>query len=249
MRNDKCAVFIYMKLNTKKGKVLKMDAAKKQKNKEMMENLYKKREKKKGQKGKKRLTFPKIENQLTLETYKKLKENKISDSAIMEKFGMNNNVFYEWKKENDLIAKRKPIDVPAEETKEERVTLKNSTDQIKEELKTCKELLEGANNANTITRNELEALQEKYSKLLTERNSLFDDSGSKGLAIKEQQEEIERLTNLKTDYISLERDYRLLERRNKELNRWMDRLKHTETINLMIMEQYVNLNKQIEEVL
>lgn len=61
--------------------------------------------------------------------------------------------------------------------------------------------------------------------------------------------ELDRLKKYEADYRNLEVDYRNLHSENERLKRMLDRLKNTERMNLWMMEQYVGLHKQVDEVL
>ena len=102
---------------------------------------------------------------LTVEVYKELKADGMSDRTVMEKFGMNNATFYDWKDENGLVQKYKQ--------KQKKVAEKPKVEKPKVEIvqeTISKRELEELNYLraeNQILKGDIERLKTQRASLLT----------------------------------------------------------------------------------
>ncbi|MBD7984427.1 hypothetical protein H9649_07540 [Sporosarcina sp. Sa2YVA2] len=166
--------------------------------------------------------------ELTVDKYLAHKKDKRSDSWVKEKYGIANTSFARWKRLNELAVVRKTQEVTTVSIDEkEGVIMQKGEDATEESLKAENELLKDANNKQ---RDILQRLQQK----------LADAESALGQQAKQVDQE---------EYSKLVADFTDLEEENDRLKRMLERLKHTETMNVMLMEQRVYLQEQLDEVM
>lgn len=182
---------------------------------------------------------------LTVKKYKELKEKGLKDAAIMSEFKMTINQLSYWKTKNDVVGIKNPSGgVPKKSNKEKSETSMNEA--------TVKEVVidyQGELNAALLKIKELESEIGRKSLAIhdqIERNSKLMDQFVK--AEKAEREARQELIDYQTEYRKLEVDYL---NQSSELARFktmLERLKHTEQINVWLMEQHIGLIKQADEV-
>lgn len=212
----------------------------KEANKKMMIEVYEKRK------------AAKSAPALTVEVYQDLKAKKLSDAKIMKQYNLNNVSFYEWKHANGLVKTSKPVeDTPV------------TSQQATQEPETAKPM----NDTKTVGQAKYDDLWTKYKTLELKYNAavqdlddakaeLIEESNLRAAIQSESTDELQsalhenkRLKNYEKDYRNLEIDYRNLNTENERLKRMLGRLKNTERMNLWMMEHYVDMHKQVDEVL
>lgn len=181
---------------------------------------------------------------LTVEKYKELKEKGIKDSAIMTEFKMTINQMSYWKKKNDLVG----IVVPDGRGQKKSNTEKSEVGVSETSVKDVVIDYQGELIAALQNLEELEseigsksiALQDQI-----ERNSQLMDQFAKSqeaerIAIQELIEFQDEYRNLEVDYLN----------QSTELERFktmLDRLKHTEQINVWLMKQHIGFVEQADD--
>ena len=187
----------------------------------------------------------KFEPILTVEKYKELKEIGLKDADIISEFKMTLNQMSYWKKKNDLVG----IVVPGgrgpkksnTEKSEEGVSEATVTDVVidyKRELNEA--LLKIKELENEIGRKGIASLDQ------IERNSQLMDQFSKSQ--ESERKAIQELIEFQDEYRKLEVDYRNQSTELERFKKMLERLKHTEQINVWLMEQHVGMVKQADEV-
>lgn len=182
---------------------------------------------------------------LTVKKYKELKVAGLKDSEIMTEFKMSPTQMSYWKTKNDLVGIKNPggrgPKKSIKEKSEVGVSEATVTDVVID--------YQGELNAALQKIKELEIEIERKSLTMQdqiERNSKLLEQFS--LSQKAERKAIEDLIVYQADYRKLEVDFR---NQSSELARFktmLDRLKHTEQINVWLMEQHVGMVKQADEV-
>ena len=196
---------------------------------------------------------------LTVEIYKGLKKQKVIDARIMEKYGFNTVNFTKWKHDNGLIVKsanRKPqqaVQSTIEDKGDECMSEGQSAVEVDYKAMYEKKKRECENLRSVVGRKNDEVkrltdLRAELEEKLAASTQTFTATDAQQEIFKLAQEN-ERLKNYESDYRNLEIDYRNLHTENERLKRMLDRLKHTETMNVMLMEQRVHLQEQLDEVM
>lgn len=182
---------------------------------------------------------------LTVEKYKELKESGLKDAAIMSEFKMTINQMSYWKTKNDLVGIKNPSGgVPKKSNKEKSEVGVSET--------TAKEVVidyQGELNAALQKIKELESEIGRKSLAIhdqIERNSKLMDQFAK--AEKAEREARQELIDYQTEYRKLEVDFRNQSTELARFKTMLDRLKHTQQINVWLMEQHVGMVKQADEV-
>lgn len=186
----------------------------------------------------------KPEPTLTVEKYKELKEKGLKDADIMSEFKMSLNQMSYWKKKNDLVGivvpggrgpkksnKEKSEVVVSETTVTEEVI--NYQGELNAALLKIKEL------ENEIGRKGIASLDQ------IERNSRLMDQFAKSQVA--ERKAIQELIEYQDEYRKLEVDYR---NQSTELGRFktmLERLKHTEQINVWLMKQHIGFVEQADD--
>lgn len=206
------------------------------------------------------------QKKLTPEKYMDLKADGQSDAKIMKAYGFHVNKFNAWKHEHNLIGKHGPVNSQrfvqqpkGENTMNDTKESQNApTDVYKVKYEAMKEQNIKHVEESKSVQTTIDNLKREVDKL-TARNSELEESlaaSTQTFTATDAQEEIwklsqeiERLKKYESDYRNLEVDFRNLHTENERMKRMLDRLKHTERMNLWMMEQYVGLHKQVDEVL
>lgn len=203
-----------------------------------------------------------VKGEITVEKYTELKLEGFSDTAIRNDLGWHGNKFNEWKRENDLIGKKfekaevesAPV-APAPfkdwkilylKSQEELEITKTNYGQAKKELEESITKVKTLDLKYISAVKDLEGLVVEYDRLV---DAKMDEDLEKPSVNLELESEIERLKKYESDYRSLEVNQKILESKNKILQKSIERLKHSETMNLMMMERYLDLSKQLDVAL
>lgn len=191
---------------------------------------------------------PKEEKQkftLTVKKYKELKEKGLKDSAIMSEFKMTSNQISYWKKKNGLVgiilpggrgpkkSNKEMSEVGVSETTAKDVVI-NYQGELNAALLKIKELESEIAGKSIASLNQIE------------RNSQLMDQFAK--AQEAERKAIQDLIEYQDEYRKLEVDYLNQSTELDRFKKMLDRLKHTEQINVWLMEQHVGMVKQADEV-
>ena len=193
---------------------------------------------------------------LTVEIYKGLKKQKVIDARIMEKYGFNTVNFTKWKHDNGLIVKsanRKPqqaVQSTIEDKGDECMSEGQSAVEVDykakyEALKVEKELLKSAHVELT---NNFDAFQEMHRDVVGVQNDTLQRMQQELADVQSTLGQQSRQVD-QEEYLKLVVDFTDLEEENDRLKRMLERLKNTERMNLWMMEQYVGLYEQVDEVM
>lgn len=182
---------------------------------------------------------------LTVKKYMELKEKGLKDSAIMSQFNMSLNQMSYWKTKNDLVGTKIPggrgpkksikekSEVGVSETTVSDVVI-NYQGELNVALLKIKEL------EDEIGRKGIASLDQ------IERNSQLMDQFAKSQ--EGERKAIQELIDYQDEYRKLEVDFRNQSSEMVRYKTMLDRLKHTEQINVWLMEQHVGMVKQADEV-
>ncbi|MDN4609143.1 hypothetical protein [Sporosarcina highlanderae] len=194
---------------------------------------------------------------MTLADYQARKNKKHSDALIAADLRIGSHRLQQWKRDNGLTKPLQDAEQPKEnkEGKSMSNAQNASTIDYKAKYKSVKSKFETAvkdfgsyqdKHREEIGRkdDEITRLENKVAEL--EESLVASDAVSEITAL---QVENNRLKNYEADYRNLEIDYRNLNSENERLKRMLSRLKNTERMNLWMMEQYVGLHKQVDEVM
>lgn len=182
---------------------------------------------------------------LTVKKYKELKEKGLKDIAIMNEFKMSPNQMSYWKTKNNLVGtknhggrgpKKSNKEMSEVGVSEATVTEKviDYQSELNAALQKVKEL------ESEIVRKSL-AQQDQI-----ERNGQLMDQYAK--AQKAEREARQELIAYQDEYRKIEVDFRNQSSEMVRYKTMLDRLKHTEQINVWLMEQHVGMVKQADEV-
>lgn len=201
-------------------------------------------------------TKPKFKTELTVEKFKELKAAYVNDKTIMKDFGMNASQLNAWKKANDLIGVSIPKGAGAlvKKAKEKEATVVTTAIDYQAELnialrqiKALKSDIESYKLQSTSLREKEDKLQQKSIALQSqiERNSqLMLQSAD---AQKAEREARQELIDYQDEYRKLEVDYRNQSTEMARYKTMLDRLKHTEQINVWLMKQHIGFVEQADD--
>lgn len=187
----------------------------------------------------------KPEHTLTVEKYKESKGKGLKDAAIMSEFNMTINQMSYWKKKNDLVG----IAIP--DGKGQKKSNKGTSEVGVNENTTTDVVINYQGELNDALQKIKELESELARKSISsqdqiERNSQLMDQFAN--AQKLEREAVEELIIYQRDYRKLEVDYRNQSTELDRFKKMLERLKHTEQINVWLMEQHVGMVKQADEV-
>ena len=173
-------------------------------------------------------------NGMAIEEYEAYKEDKRSDAWICGLHGIPTSNLVRWKRAHGLSCARKPQQA-AQTTIEDKgdECMGKEQNAVEVDYKEKYEKLQQGYDAMVLSKDE--TIQAQYDTLQKMQQDLADAQSAVGV---EQHE-----------YLKLVSDYKSLENENDRLKRMLDRLKHTETMNVMLMEQRVYLQRQMDEVM
>lgn len=201
---------------------------------------------------------PKIKTELTVEKFKELKAAYVNDKTIMKDFGMNASQLNTWKKANGVIGMSIPKGAGAlvKKVQEKEATVVTTAIDYQAELnialrqiKALESDIESYKLQSTSLREKEDKLQQKSVALQSqiERNSQlmlqFAD------AQKAEREARQELIEYQDEYRKLEVDYRNQSTEITRLRDLLEKLKHTEQINVWLMKQHIGFVEQADEVL
>lgn len=180
------------------------------------------------------------QKQLTVEKYEVMKSNGVTDAKNVSLYGIDLNKLNKWKRDNNLIGKHnaKSTQQATQKPKGEKAMNDKEKMNVAPSID-FKAKYEEAEKQHAEQTTHLE-------KLIAELKAELEKPKDEDISL---QYELERLKNYERDYRNLEVDYRNLHTENERLQTMLDRLKHTETMNVMLMEQRVYLQRQIDEVM
>ncbi|MCK1996463.1 hypothetical protein MPH47_04280 [Psychrobacillus psychrodurans] len=201
-------------------------------------------------------TKPKIKTELTVEKFKELKAAYVNDKTIMKDFGMNANQLNAWKKANGVIGMSIPKGAGALAKKiqeKEAAVVTTAIDYQAElnialrQIKALESDIESYKLQSTSLREKEESLQQKSIALQSqiERNSQLMEQFAN--AQKLEREAVQELIIYQDDYRKLEVDYRNLSTEMARYKTMLDRLKHTEQINVWLMKQHIGFVEQADD--
>lgn len=173
---------------------------------------------------------------LTVDIYKRMKAKQLSDTAILKIIGWHTVGLTKWKHANGLI--------PTDPTKVEPVKVEVAEVETVEVVPKYTSMLDDGCH----TEADIEPILDYETILENERANHREDIAKAQFMLHKKDAELSRLRPIEQDYRKLEVDYLNAERELKRLNVMLDRLKHTEQINLWLMEQKVEFHKQLNEV-
>lgn len=202
-------------------------------------------------------TKPKFKTELTVEKFKELKAAYVNDKTIMKDFGMNASQLNAWKKANDLIGVSIPKGAGAlvKKTKEKEATVVTTAIDYQAELnialrqiKALESDIESYKLQSTSLREKEDMLQKKNIALQSqiERNSQLMEQFAN--AEKLEREAVQELIIYQGDYRKLEVDYRNQSTEIIRLRDLLEKLKHTEQINVWLMKQHIGFVEQADQV-
>lgn len=186
----------------------------------------------------------KPEPTLTVEKYKELKEKGLKDAAIMSEFNMTINQMSYWKTKNDLVGTKNPggrgpkksitekseVGVSEATVTDEAI---NYQGELNAALQKIKEL------ENEIGRKGIASMDQ------IKRNSQLMDQFAKSQ--EGERKAIQELIEYQDEYRKLEVDYRNQSTELDRFKRMLERLKHTEQINVWLMKQHIGFVEQADD--
>ncbi|MEK3995658.1 hypothetical protein MKY29_12955 [Psychrobacillus sp. FSL K6-2365] len=199
---------------------------------------------------------PLIKTELTVEKFKELKAAYVNDKTIMKDFGMNASQLNAWKKANGVIGMSIPKGAGAlvKKVQEKEATVVTTAIDYQAELnialrqiKALESDIESYKLQSTSLREKEDMLQKKGSALQSqiERNSqLMLQSAD---AQKGEREARQELIDYQDEYRKLEVDYRNQSTEMARYKTMLDRLKHTEQINVWLMKQHIGFVEQADD--
>lgn len=182
---------------------------------------------------------------LTIEKYKELKEKGLKDSAIMSEFKMSPNQMSYWKTKNNLVGTKNPGGRGPKKSIKEKSEMGVSETTVTDVVINY----QGELNAALLKIKELESEISKKSIASLdqiERNSRLMEQFAQ--AQKAEREARQELIAYQDEYRKLEVDFRNQSSEMVRYKTMLERLKHTEQINVWLMEQHVGMVKQADEV-
>lgn len=202
-------------------------------------------------------TKTKIKTELTVEKFKELKAAYVNDKTILKDYGMNASQLNAWKKANNLIGVSVPkgAGVLAKKVKEKGSTVMTAAIDYQSELNIAHrqiKALESDIESYKLQADRLKIDTETFEKKSValqdqiERNSQLMDQYAK--AQKAEREARQELIAYQDEYRKLEVDFRNQSSEMVRYKTMLERLKHTEQINVWLMEQHIGMVKQADEV-
>lgn len=188
----------------------------------------------------------KPEHTLTVEKYKQLKEKGIKDVAIMSEFNMTINQMSYWKTKNDLVGTKNPGGRGPKKSNTEKGEVGVSETSAKDVVINY----QGELNLAVLRIKELES--EIAGKSIASLNQIERNSQLMDQLAKSQEAErkaIQELIEYQDEYRKLEVDYLNQSTELDRFKRMLERLKHTEQINVWLMKQHIGFVEQADEVL
>lgn len=201
-------------------------------------------------------TKPKFKTELTVEKFKELKAAYVNDKTIMNDYRMNANQLNAWKKANGLIGMSIPkgAGALAKKAHEKGSSIVTTAIDYQAELNVAQRQIKALESdiesyklqANSLREKE-DMLQQKSIALQSqiERNSQLMDQFAN--AQKLEREAVQELIIYQGDYRMLEVDYRNLSTEMARYKTMLDRLKHTEQINVWLMKQHIGFVEQADD--
>lgn len=202
-------------------------------------------------------TKPKIKTELTVEKFKELKAAYVNDKTILKDYGMNASQLNAWKKANNLIGMSVPKGAGAlakKRLQEKGSTVVTTAIDYKAELNIAQKQIKAQESDIESYKHQADRLKEdnaafeKNSIALQaqiERNSQLMDQFAKSQ--KAEREARQELIEYQDEYRKLEVDYR---NQSSEMDRFkimLERLKHTEQINVWLMKQHIGFVEQADD--
>lgn len=201
---------------------------------------------------------PKIKTELTVQKFKELKAAYVNDKTILKDFDMNASQLNAWKKANDLIGVSIPKDAStlAKKVKEKGASAVTTAIDYQAELNIALRQIKALESDIESYKLQADRLKEdnaafeKKSVALQnqiERNSQLMDQFANSQ--KSEREALQELCIYQDDYRKLEVDYRNQSTEITRLRDLLEKLKHTEQINVWLMKQHIGFVEQADEVL
>lgn len=201
-------------------------------------------------------TKPKFKTELTVEKFKELKAAYVNDKTILKDYGMNANQLNAWKKANGVIGMSIPkgAGALAKKVQEKEANVVTTAIDYQAELnialrqiKSLESDIESYKLQSTSLRQKEEVLQQNSIALQCqiERNSQLMEQFAQSQ--KSEREARQELIEYQDEYRKLEVDFR---NQSSELARhkvMLDRLKHTEQINVWLMKQHIGFVEQADD--
>ena len=200
----------------------------------------------------------KFKTELTVEKFKELKAAYVNDKTILKDFDMNASQLNAWKKANDLIGVSIPKDARtlAKKVKEKGASAVTTAIDYQSELNVALRQIKALESDIESYKLQADRLKEdsaafeKMSVALQdqiERNSQLMDQFAN--AQKSEREAVQELIIYQGDYRKLEVDYLNQSTEITRLRDLLEKLKHTEQINVWLMKQHIGFVEQADEVL
>jgi len=200
----------------------------------------------------------KFKTELTVEKFKELKAAYVNDKTILKDFDMNASQLNAWKKANDLIGVSIPKDARtlAKKVKEKGASAVATAIDYQSELNVALRQIKALESDIESYKLQADRLKEdsaafeKMSVALQdqiERNSQLMDQFAN--AQKSEREAVQELIIYQGDYRKLEVDYLNQSTEITRLRDLLEKLKHTEQINVWLMKQHIGFVEQADEVL
>ncbi|MEK3993676.1 hypothetical protein MKY29_02890 [Psychrobacillus sp. FSL K6-2365] len=199
---------------------------------------------------------PKIKTELTVEKFKELKAAYVNDKTIMKDYGMNANQLNAWKKANGVIGMSIPKGAGAlvKKVQEKEATVATTAIDYQAELNIALRQIKALESDIESYKLQADRLKEDTAafeknnvalQAQIERNSQLMEQFSN--AQKLERESRQELIAYQDEYRKLEVDYRNQSSEITRLRDMLDKLKHTEQINVWLMKQHIGFVEQADD--